>query len=265
MMRQFPKHIEAIAKSAFDTVVSDEPWTILGDPTPTASAAVLVEMKSTGARAYAKPANPASHFPTVCAAHEKVVSDLAYVLGLPIPPVVLSRPPSNLDFPSIVAVSYVPFPQCRRWSERLGIAEFAPANITQIASAMAVFHTFICDTDHGGNDGNQVIDMYFEDRYVHGIAFIDYAYSLTHTWDWNQVPPSPNRSFGRCNVFDQSIAGLDEAAIAEAVELIEGLPDETVRKLVNRIPDDSYSSTVAETLCEFLCERKANLRRLMAL
>lgn len=263
-MRFFPSHIEKMASACFEIAFTEENWTVLGERTATASAAVLVELETTGARAFAKPANPNSHRPSVCAAHEKIVSDLAFLLGLPVPPVVLSIPSQHLDFPPVVALSIVPFPQCRKWSERASIQEFAPSNMLEIASAMSVFHTFVCDTDHGGNDGNQVIDHFMEDRYQSGIAFIDYAYSLTHLWDWSTTPPTPNpQHSGICGAFDGSFTTLDKGAQLLMAERIQSLDEGKISEIVQRIPDVAMPKELRDLIVSFLCERKRIVLHLM--
>jgi hypothetical protein len=108
-IRNFDPDVETIAKKWRAEVVSEGDWTVVGDPSPTESGAFFV--RSPEAEGFAKPwANTTSVALKPRAALEKIAGDMAYDLGLPVPPVILwKRPRSTPTSEECVAISARPF------------------------------------------------------------------------------------------------------------------------------------------------------------
>ncbi len=211
-------------------------------------------MTATGLLAFAKPGNPCDR-DTIFAAHEKISSDLARKLSLPVPPVFLSRPAAGLGFPPIVAISFKVLPQGRRWSERAGIlseAQIAP--LRPAASAMRTFYTWIVDQDHGGNDGNMVVDVLPGPAPQPAVAYIDHSYSMTYGWQAGQPQPMQPAP-----IFHESFNPIDQNATADTVARILDLDEADIRSIVDRVSDEAMPALLREALAQFLCERRALL------
>jgi hypothetical protein len=258
MFRNFPPHIEALANETDSIPFVQETWTVTGQHTPTANAAVPVVLDNSGRRAFAKPGRPCDR-DCIFAAHEKISSDLARKLVLPIPPVHLARPAPALGFPNVVAMSYVPFPQPRRWSERVGLlTDGQVVALRPAAAAMRVFHTWIVDQDHAGNDGNVIIDVLSGPPPQPAIAFIDHSYSMTYGWQPGQQQPMQPAP-----IFHDSFMPIDNDATREAIDRINALNDDWICSTIDRVSDDAMPPALRAALAQFLCERKVLLRTIL--
>jgi hypothetical protein len=104
-------------------------------------------------------------------------------------------------------------------------------NARRIASAIAAFDTWIGAQDR--NDGNAIIDADVSGGLR--MAFIDYAWSLSHTWE---TTPGLNQFV---NTFAASFGGVLPAATEEVVDRIGALPQQAIESIVHNIPDDFLS------------------------
>ena len=258
MHRFFQPHIEALANQTDANPFSEEPWKITGERSQTANAAAPIEMETSGLLAFAKPGKRCDR-DTIFAAHEKIASDLARKLELPVPPVFLSRPPAEQGFPPIVAISYKALPQGRRWSERAGLLTDAQIiGLRPTASAMRVFYTWIVDQDHGGNDGNLVVDVLPGTPPQPALAFIDHSYSLSYGWQIGQPQPMQPAP-----IFHDSFNPIDQDAARQTIERIIGLGEAAIRSIVDRVSDEAMPAALRGALAQFLCERRALLGQIL--
>jgi hypothetical protein len=112
------------------------------------------------------------------AAHEKIVSDLAYVLSLPIPPVVLWDCGEAHVGDRYTAISAMAFARANEWPiarQRLTAAQTAGAS--RVAGAMRAFDTWVAASDR---KGDHVLVRDDEAKDAIGIAQIDYAFALSY-------------------------------------------------------------------------------------
>ena len=179
-----------------------------------------------GCRAACKPAFGANG--TARGAHERIASDLARGLLLPVPPVCLWTNPATQD---LFAISAWAFGQALTWGEvATRLSAVFMQNVAATFSAMRVFHSWIGDADHNGNPGNVVVDLASTDARP-GVAFIDHAFSMSHNGAFQTQPlaalplsyiPAPL---------------LDAGATRDMVNAINGLDANFVEDTVRHIPD----------------------------
>src|SRR5206468_12857702 len=120
------------------------------------------------------------------AAHEKIAADLAYDLGLPLPPVVLwEYVHAGPQEERYMAISAEAFPNAHMWRQVLTLPPLLQRvhpQLKWVCSAMAPFDTWVDNTDRH-NDGNLLLteDVSVQPALLR-VAFIDYANSLSMTW-----------------------------------------------------------------------------------
>ncbi len=269
--RFFPNHVEAFAiRAAADPFcINGEEFRIVGQDSGTATGAAEVHLLTSNLSGWIKPARqvPAASLPRVLAelANEKIASDLAFELGLPVAPVVLVNSDPGMGLSPILAVSLSTLPQGRRFTERSNLAHWNLAEVIRIASAMSAFNTFVADGDHGGNDGNQTIDVLPGTPATTAMSFFDYAISLTHGWDTNALQP-PAQPMTPVGSFDKSVISdtqLDRQEVRRFVNRIETLPDDKIRNIIFRLPDAMISPNLKNSLFVFLVQRRSLLRSIM--
>jgi hypothetical protein len=150
-IRRFSEDRLALCAKWFDLVETDEEWIDRGKIDEGESQAIRIESAVTpNLFAAAKPGEGAGHTDTCRAAHEKLAFDLAHVLELPIPPVVLWPKDAPGKFPRGRAISAWAYRQSLKWNEAQAqgiISEDLKNSAGPLVSAMRVFHTWISDTD----------------------------------------------------------------------------------------------------------------------
>ena len=104
-------------------------------------------------------------------AREKISSDLAYLLGLPVAPVVV-RCPMAPDWPNYTAMSLVVSSSARLWGAG-GDKHIAIA--AEILEHLRVFWTWIGDTDHNNHPGNL---LFMVNGSKIELCAIDHAFTL---------------------------------------------------------------------------------------
>lgn len=252
-IRVFPPAVEEIARQWFQSAVADVKWTAGG--ARFSSALKGFEAECENARGVAKPGSknldPSHH---AAAAHEKICSDLAYMLGLPVPPVTLwhrENPPAGHS--RYVAVSAYTFETPYTWQHIGANPAFAThfaAALGGSASAMAPFDTWVGNLDRV-NPENLVVNA----RGTREGAYIDFANSLSLVWkrDGYQliVPVS-------CYP-----AGVtpDLETMAGIIRKIQQLPELRIREIIDRIPMAFLDAPSRDLIVEGLLYRRAHLRK----
>jgi hypothetical protein len=251
-LRCFGTDVEALAQEWVQAPVSVDKWESLGKFG--ASESQPFRVKRGALVGLAKPGHPHGDG-HARAAHEKLVSDLAYELGLPVPPVVLWDPGDT--FPERrVCISAWAFPQCLTWDEaaRAGlITDTMKASASGVASAMVAFDTWISAQDRKAD--HVLVDASSKDQL--GLAFIDYSFALSYTWK------GENDGAGRAPAFLP--VPLDDDAIRHTVARIAKFPDARVRELVTRIPDHYLLPAQRAVILLNLLSRAPSVGRLLGL
>jgi len=259
--RSFSPEIEEIAAKCAINPITDEPFTCDGAPVGGAgTTARRVTMNESGAKAWAKPArdNPGD---INCAAHEKIASDLGQLLGLPIPPVSLSRRTAGTGMAPVVAISYEALPQGRPWAqaENLLTPEIK-ATIRATMSAMWAFHAWVNDSDHNWNPGNIIVELHATEPTR--LAFIDYSFALSKYWNPPAPPVAPMPLFP-WHERPGDYAPCDDAAMHEIITRIEKLSLRDFDTLIKRIPADCLATELAGRLVDGLEARRHDLRKIL--
>lgn len=209
---------------------------------------------------YAKPGKNQPPVAQHCrAAHEKIASDLAFELGLPVPPAILwirSAVPSGCE--QYCCVSALPFVNANPWREARKIPGVMNRLLPQIgtyASAIAAFDTWVGNTDRA-NEGNLLVtEDVSEVPAILRVAYIDYANSLTFGWN-DAVSAETVRAVAHY----PSEAPCDESAMAEAIDRIEALPDDRIQAIVARVDHTFVPSPKRAIIETALMDRKAKIR-----
>ena len=222
--RRFAESDEKISADWSTQPATVDQWT-LGLPIGRGEAGSFHATSDKGCRGACKPAIAANGIPR--AAHERIASDLARELKLPVPAVCLWTNPVTGELFSISAWA---FAQALTWGE---VATRLSARFMQNAaptfSAMRVFHSWIGDTDHNNNPGNVVVDVTSNDDRP-GIAFIDHAFSMSCN------PNFPTASVAALPLCYIPPPLLDAGATATAVRAINDLDVKFIDHAVRSIP-----------------------------
>lgn len=187
------------------------------------------------------------------AAIEKIASDLAYHLDLPVPAVLLwdrGEGTHDLRYFALIAWAFQPFLVWDKATDSLSDSE--KAALTPVFSAIKVFELWISAEDRGSK--HTLVYVQDTNRGPQ-IAFIDYAHSLCHRWDRKEYPDQKNRSFMPLSE--------DRNTVVQVIEKIENLDDGLIERIVNRIPENYLSSQKRDIIIQNLLSRRPNLRAML--
>jgi hypothetical protein len=258
MLRQFEDHVEALARQCFETPILQDSFTVVGGLEGGGTSSCRVKINRSGLSAWAKPARIAADNLS-CVVNEKIASDLAFRLGLPVAPVQIIQNCSVPGFPQNVAVSYAASPQARHWGQ-----VFVPGQHAQLLAprlgAILVFHAWIDDHDHNWHDGNALLEVLGPDKIR--AVFIDYSFSLTRQWKPPALAPD------RGTYWSQRVgpyAGLNVDTAKATLGAIQQLDVSEIEDIIKRVPTDCLSEAEAAALALGLHQRGADLTRLVGL
>lgn len=192
---------------------------------------------------YNAPRNPYT------AATEKIVADLAFVLGLPIPPVTLWDRGAALAAERYVAISAWAFQQPINWRDAESTLNAAQRSaLIPVASAMVPFEFWIGATDRQ-NAENVLISADSLPR-IRG-AWIDYAYALDYAWSRNGE--------GGCAVVPifPALGPPDVETMRAVTGAIAELGDAIIERIVSRIPSTYLPNGIAQRIIRTLVSRRA--------
>jgi hypothetical protein len=223
--RRFAEADEKIADGWSAQPVTADQWT-LGRNIGRGEAGSFHAASDKGCRAACKPAFHGNGTPR--AAHERIASDLARALHLPVPAVCLWTNPASRE---LFALSAWAFAQALTWGEiATRLSAVFMQNAAATFSAARVFHTWIGDTDHNGNPGNVVVDLASSDSSP-GIAFIDHAFSMSYDAQFQTRPltalpvsyiPPALHDAGAARDMATAINDLDSKLIEDTVRRVPG-------------------------------------------
>jgi len=252
--RFFPANVERLAARCIDQPVSDEPFEIVGDALGVMSGAVPIVMKSSRLPAFAKPHHVNEHT-LAGVASEKIASDLAFHLGLPVAPVQINKTGADHQMTAFVAVSYPALPSARGWRtvwDTLDAGE--KATLRPTLSAMWAFHAWIQDLDHNWNDANAMLEK--EGTHLRAV-FFDYTLCLAHGAATGSGP-LPAKAWGSAP--NTPYPPLDRDAMVNVVNLIETKAEAILDNSLNSVPAACFQPGVRARLREGLLQRKDMLR-----
>jgi hypothetical protein len=252
--RSFPGHVAVLGDTWMRMVDTRVTWTPTGKTWGSESKPFMVSDGSV--LGIAKPGE-AKGDGIARAAHEKIASDLAYHLDLPIPPVVLwRRSPCPAGAHPCCSISAIAYAQPLDLGSNMNLIT-GPLldDARRITSAIAVFESWIGAQDR--HPGNAIIDA--DTSGGLRIAFIDYAHSLSHTW---KVSPGLNQFV---NTFAASFGGALPTVVEEVVDRIGALMEQAIESVVSSIPDDFMPPADRQLVVDQLLQRRATLRSVCGL
>lgn len=249
--RRFCAASEDAALLWTNTVVSDIQWEVDGERGNTESKPF--DVKCDLMRGKAKPGiKKNDNRPR--AAQEKLASDLAFHLGLPVPPVVLWDRGCEIpdDAERFACVSAWAFRQTDEWQKEVvqkAITEEDKDSAKEPSSAILAFDAWISAGDR--KQDHVLVDLESEKGCL-GLAFIDYAFSFTETWkDSIQYPFNPPSN--------SLPVGINYGAVRDVAMKINKVPDALIGEIVNRIPA-SFLPDEKKTVIEWnLIDRKVRM------
>lgn len=259
-LRTFLPDGEAVAREWRQRVETCEPWRPTSTAGDAGGEATGYFVTSGPINGYAKPSKlPGAHDPWWRSGHEKVAADLAFDLGLPLPPTVLhkwAKPPYGDQ--RFVAISLFPWLYAHKWqvvARMPDIADKMKIALRSVASALVPFDTWLDNTDRA-NDGNLIVSSAnLEPGQAPHIAYIDYGNAMMCRWrnsDAKQIHVAP--------IYPTDQKDADITIMDRALTEIECLSDDTVRAIVSRIPDDFLPADHRSKIANALVVRKPLLR-----
>lgn len=250
--RNFPGDVEALARDWARRSLTTEHWQDEGEWAASESRPRLVHNARLGLSGIAKP-GIAKDDGVARAAHEKLAADLAFHLDLPVPPAVLWDRPADDNVHSQVVISAWAFPQPHSWSESQNVlSERERAFANRCMSAMRVFEAWIYATDRKLE--NVLLTRESDVPETIRMAFVDYAFSLTHTWkEVDEHERAPGRY---CDP-------EDEAAKIDIIARIESFDDRLIEQQIERMPEAFLPREEKRRVARKLAERKWQLRDLV--
>ena len=202
---------------------------ILGYTDGAASTPQRVRLIPSGCIAYIKRVQTVTGVPE--GAHEYIAAELAYLIGVPVPPVGFYSDDTGKHF----SLSVRAFPEAIHWGD-VPLSEEEREYLRPVFSASAVLHAWIADNDHEGHPGNLMLDANSPEGQPR-VAFIDHAMSLTATWN----PNDPAASLPDIYYID-SDKFLSES-ILTTLQRVSGVSERVRESTISRIPQ-GYLSTV---------------------
>jgi hypothetical protein len=189
---------------------------------------------------------------------------LAYDLALPVAPVTLwNRGPQANGDCQYVAISAVPFSQPREWGKINGdptlssLTESIRKRMSPVISAMCVFDAWLHNTDHDNHPGNLLVSVDPDETLPLRLAYIDYAYSMTHSW--------PNDEWGAAACpppYDRHVA-VDMNVIKDTAGRVQAMPEATIREVVERIPSEFVNDADRMKLVRGLLDRQRRITEIL--
>jgi len=250
--RSFSPELELLADVWSTSAVTTDTWNPTGKKWGTNSQPFEVTNQN-NLRGVAKP-GALINDRCLRAAHEKIVSDLAYILGLPVPPVILWDRGAAHVGDRYTAISAWAFPKANEWQiVKPGLKQPQIEAAKLIAGAMRAFDTWIAASDRKGSHV-LVSDDGVEDAI--SVAQIDYAFALSYEWCGIAAAQPDLRP-----AFPDGV-GFDGAACDEIANNIEKLEELRIREIVNRVPVEYFSAIAGskDVVSSHLVSRRSVLK-----
>lgn len=212
--------------------------------------------------AYSKPTKP-SPPGRPRAAYEKIASDLAYELGLRVPPVLLyRRDPCPSDEEEHCCVSLIMYSRIYNLAQ---VHRLPDPHVSRIDTALregsgiVAFDAWIGNRDRD-NRKNTLVAVDPEDSSLLRAVFIDHAnaFNFRNAWTggrWRDVAFPP--------MIDRLRNAVDKHLVLDTVDAIEGMSETLVEEIVGRIPDEYVEGSHREVVLRGLLERRRLVRRVI--
>lgn len=226
---------------------------------------IVVRARGVRRLAYLKPTLPMPDEPAHArAAREKIASDLAHDLALPVPAAQLTFWKGVWSEPVPAVVSLIARREHQTWQDVVSIAARRPRvtveripGVARIASRMLVFDTWLDQTDHAEHTTNILVAE--DARGGLDLVFVDYANSMGHDGSWAKGAAATMR----VAPFPGKLAAMARRQeIEAAVRRIAALPEDAIRRVVNRLPATHLPEGQRDVVAGGLLDRRRALRSL---
>jgi hypothetical protein len=241
---------------------------VVGSLAPGEGGGFFVECDRVGRRAYLKPTRTDPNPSRARAAREKIAADLAYELGVPVPPVVLGERHEHGSDERYVSVSLVMYPRQWSWRQTKGLipdageaGRLVRAALPLSAARGLVFDAWLDQTDHADGHDHNIVFGYDPAAIENNcLIFLDYAMSLGWGGRWakegyKHTDPPPFPPF-LSNFLDKSV-------LADTIEAIERFPTQRIEHLVSRIPDTHLAQQERPMIIDGLNHRRSTVRTIL--
>ena len=259
-LRNFPNPVETVAREWATKAIEDRAWKNLGDAPVGESNPFFVRSGDLAGVAKPRETRPPPHvWPR--AAVEKICSDLAFELGLPVPPVLLWKATRKAHLPvRTLAVSLFPFvPPIVAWKdiEEAEDEEYAARllpHFREPGSALVAFDSWVGNTDRK-NSGNVVLKEEDEPPGLVRVAYIDFAASLQFGYsDRDPLVITPVDAY-------PDASQLDAKVLETTITKIERLPRTQISEVVDRVPGEYLSEGQKQRIVNGLLARQSTLKQ----
>lgn len=216
-------------------------------------------------RAYVKPRSRGG--PRGRPAREKIASDLAFDLEVPVAPVVLvERHDAGTTEERHVCASLVMFPsQQPLWAVRRALSqggrsklgEKARLTLSQDAARGIAFDTWVGQTDHHPRHPHNII-LGWDQEQRSSFVFLDYEYAFGGSGGgWRGAR---SRDCAIAPFPDEFLEDLDPSVLDEMVTRIEGISGAAIERVIARIPTAFLNDAQKDEVLEGLLARQPLVR-----
>jgi hypothetical protein len=186
-------------------------------------------------------------------AHEFIASELAYHLGVPVPPVGFCYDNEGGKF----VISIRAYEEISSYKD----IKFSPTDIQALNvtfSESAVFHTWIAEADHAANPENIVANPRAEDGKPQ-VSFIDHAMCLTSVWHAAHPPATfPSEYYIGANQ-------MVRESVLDAIRRVDRVSERVLESIISRVPPSLLPPAEAKAIHECLRRRSGELRSAFAI
>jgi hypothetical protein len=247
-LRNFSNSVGELPQSWFEDPIQSIPVIRLGEYSQTADGACRV---SFGDRhvGFVKPRPDAQ--PSQVVANEKIASDLAFLLHIPVAPVIIRSPISGTEWTQYTAMSLACLSAGRHWGDGPPAMDSSTVKTLEV---LRTFWTWIADIDHNGHPHNL---LYQTEAGVNQLLAIDHSYAFG--FGGNNEPLQFATAQGYGVQVGQDAQAARDLTIAE----IEALNWGQVTDVVKRLEGKVIPATESARIIQFLDARRTALKQLM--
>lgn len=243
----FVAEAQSTADRWFNEPIQSIPVKTLGPFSATADGACQVALPD-GAIAFVKPRPDAPR--NLVVAREKIASDLAHILELPVAPVVVRVPIPDQGWPHHSALSLSCLKAGRLWAAGGDVHRVTAG---QALEALRIFWTWIGDDDYNAHGQNLLFEV---QTGAVAVAAIDHSFSLCHRNATNPLAVGECKGYGTKDEF-RPTAQL-------SMVKIRSLEWARIEPIVRRM-HPILTGQEQERILQILKERRDHLVRLLGL
>lgn len=261
---------EEIAREWRTEVLSKYPW----HPSKSQAGALakgeaggfMVHCDYLGRQAYLKPRRRDGARGHERAAREKIASDLAFDLGVTVPPVLLYRRDGAGSDEVNVCVSLRMFRAQFSWSQVCDFLDrpesetraLLSARLSEAASKGLVFDTWVGQGDHNDHPHNILFGYDTNDyKSLNSFIFLDYAMALGYGGLWWDGRFAEVAEIG---FPPKMLDVLDRSIVDQTVDAIERYSDDVIAEIVGRVPTSHLPAEEGAVITDGLRARRSLVR-----